>query len=140
MAFCEKYHYFRQETGVLHGLPEENFSRLTLDDFLKKGEYLGRIAENEIIGTYGTCIGGSQLVFIQRNLYKMSPFYVGNDKRKVPRFNSICTMGGWHGSDVDTNLVIGFSKEELQKIIDSMQDDDMFNVAHLPKGYQKEKK
>ncbi len=139
MAFSEKYHYFRQESGVLSGLPKENFSYLTLDEFLEKGEYLGQVAENEVIGNYGTCIGGSQLVFIRRNLHKMSPFYIDRSKQKIPQFNNICTMGGWHGEDVDTNLVVGFSKKDLQSIVDSMQEDDMFNVAHLPKGYQKEK-
>ncbi len=136
MAFSEKYHYFRQETGVLHGLPEENFSRLTLDEFLDKGEYLGRIAENEIVGNYDVPRLGSQLVFVKRNIHKMSPFYDGGGKHRVPTFNKICTMGGWHGLDVDTNLVIGFSKEDLQKIVDSMQENDVFNVAHLPQGYQ----
>ncbi len=139
MAFHEKYHYFRQESGVLNGLPRENFSRLTLDEFLEKGEYLGYIAENEIIGKHEVAKLGSEIVFIRRNLHKMDPFYIDSGKHKVPTFDNICTMGGWHGSDVDTGLVVGFSKEELQKIVNSMQEDDIFNVAHLPKGYQKQK-
>ncbi len=69
----------------------------------------------------------------------MSPFYDGDGKHKVPTFNKICTMGGWHGEDVDTNLIVGFSKEDLQKIVNSMQDDDTFNIAHLPKGYLDQK-
>ena len=101
----------------------------------ERGEYLGRVSEHELVGKYGSRMTGTSLIFIKRNLYKMqNPANL--TLSPIPKYPKVQTLGGWHGSDVNTNLVVGFTKKQLMEITNSMQDGDIFNVAHLPNGYK----
>jgi len=134
--FVEYYHRFRRKNKGLVGIPDERLkSKYDSDPANVEGEYLGRISEHEIVGQYGTRMAGTALAYIKRDFYKMEPF---SEQRgtKTPRYDKIQTLGGWYGSDVNTNLVVGFTKKQLIEISNSMHAGDTFNVAHLPNGYK----
>ena len=136
--FVEYRHRFRKENGVLVGYPDELYKERSMNDpekIASEGKYLGRISEHEIIGQAGSGMVGTSLVYIRRNFYKMeepSKLSLG----PIPKYKNIRTIGGWHGSDLNTNLVVGFSKKQLIEIINSMQDSDILNIAHDPTGYK----
>ncbi len=134
MAFIEYMHRFKSPTGTLIGVPDDLYKKKKTRELEEYGKYLGRFSKYEIIGMTGGRMTGAALVFIDRNLYKMNSIEE-TSLPPIPKYDQIRTMGGWHGSDVDTNLVVGFSKKQLMEIANSMQMDDIFNIAHLPEGY-----
>ncbi len=134
--FVEYYHRFRQKDKVLVGVPDDLLeSKYAGDPANVEGEYLGRVSEHEIIGRAGSSMAGTALVYIDRDLYKMESIEKLS-LAPIPRYDKIRTMGGWHGPDVNTNLVVGFNKKQLIEILNSMQASDTFNIAHLPSGYK----
>ena len=108
---CERKHWYYSADKSMRGYNEkqEDIS----DEF-----YLGYISDKEYIG-HRTAMVHGLLAVIGRDKFKMK-----SAKDKVMPKIDITGYGGYHGSEFNSNLATKFSRKDLIKLIDYMDDTD----------------
>ena len=121
MIFEKLHRYYKKGAG-LKGVPEERHTehrKAELSDY----EYLGYIGDYELLG-YQTAMAETSVVAIKRDLYST----VLKDE-PVPKIR-IDGIGGYHGSELNTNCVVQFRKQDLINLIEYMGDKDTIVVMN----------
>jgi hypothetical protein len=111
---CEKRHYTYSKNQPIKGY-------LIKEKVPKEEKYIGYGSTNEYVG-HSTCVINSTLAVISRDLYttpKIKPLSKGVYGRGV---------GGYHGSEINSNSALSFSKKELLVIMEAMEDNDSLVV------------
>lgn len=122
--FEKRYKFYRPKYPLVGFKDKQSIENYTENDLskFKAFEYAG---DYTFLGYAGSGMTGSMVMFVSHDYWHRAKTEAITFK---PR--KITTMGGYHGSDLNTNLVVGLNKKDLLALAEQMDDTDVLNIAH----------
>ena len=111
---CDKMYYTYDSGHPIKGYPNK-------EKIPESETYIGYGSMREYVG-HSSCSINSTLAVINRDLQNTTKI------KPVPKGIYGRGVGGYHGSELNSNSGLSFSKQELENILSAMSDDDRLVV------------